>query len=177
MNREEAVKRSPSEHHNYPDIIDSNDGLIELVELDVAGIPSWNRHNSNLNRKIIVEITSYKGISWDAIHFYGKLIVDGVYQATLSNPEKPKNLSFEQEKTYPLLNYKYEFKIKRHLTKEEIEKDPQRWECYDEGDLTQGYEKLDELIKDVKEIIKLRFTGDWDVYIQYPNGKREKLSL
>ena len=61
MNKEEAVKRSPSEYHDYPDTIDSTAGLIEIPELDVVGIPSWNGHNSNLNRKIVLEITSFKG--------------------------------------------------------------------------------------------------------------------
>lgn len=178
MNLQEAFIRCQSEHFNYPEILNSEFGLHEVTELDVIGIPSWNRNNSKNKRKAILEIRTWMGISSNAIHFYGKIIADGVYQATLSNPKKPRSLSFEEEQNHPLLNYHYELKIKRLLTKEEIESDPKRWgDCYDEGDLVEGYEKIDELINDAKEIFNLRFIGDWDFYVQYPRGNKEKITF
>lgn len=172
MTQKEAFERSKSERYVFPDIIDSTSGLYEVPELNVVGIPTWNRLNKNNKRKAVLEITSFKGISSNAIHFYGKIVVDGVYQATLGNIEVPKNLSFDEQREHPLLNYKYEFIVKRPLTKIELEKSPDRWECYFEGDLVKGYETTAELINDAKEIFKLRFTGDWNFIVQYPNGKK-----
>ena len=174
MTFQEAVTRSKSE---YPEIIDSKAGLFEIDELDVVGIPSWNRNNPNKKRKAILEITTFKGISSNAVHFYGKIVVDGVYQATLNNIEKPKNISQENRKKYPLLDYHYEFEIKRPLTKTEITSAPQRWYAYTEGDLTSGYEDIEELINDAKEIIRLRFTGIWEFYVQYPRGNKEIMNI
>jgi hypothetical protein len=174
---DEAIKRCKSEQYEFPAVIDSNAGLIEILELNVIGIPTWNRFNKTKKRKIVLEITSYRGISSNAVHYYGKLVVDGVYQATLDDVEKPRNLSSEQEKKNPLLRYKYIFTIKRPLSNNEIESDPQRWEGYDEGDMTNRYETTAELINDVIEILKLRFTGEWEFTVQYPRGNRETLNF
>lgn len=176
MNLQEAVNRSQSEHNNYPDVINSDYGLIKIPELNAMGISSWDRLNRGLKRKVILEIRTFKGISSDAIHFYGKIIVDGVYVGHLDNPEKPKNLRSEELKPYPCLDYKYEFKIKRPITAQEIKNDQKRWgDYYDEGDLVEGFETTQELISDFKEIIKLRFSGDWKFIIQYPRGNREEI--
>jgi hypothetical protein len=177
MTLQEAINRCKSEHYEFPDIMDSNSGLFEVLELDIIGIPSWNRIDKTRKRKIILEIRTFKGISSDAIHYYGKLIVDGVYQATINNIEKPRNLSDEQEKKYPLLTYKYEFKIRRPLSKKEIETNYDRWYAYSEGDLIEGYETIEELIRDTKDILRLRFIGEWDYWIQYPRGNKEILYI
>lgn len=175
MNLEEVIKRSPSERFDYPGIINSNDGLFEVKDLNVLGIPSWGEKSLHKKRTIVLEITTWMGISSDAIHYYGKIVADGVYQATLDNPTKPRNLNFQEEVQYPLLNYKYEFDIRRPLPQCEINHHSYkgRWDGYDAGDLVKGYEILEELIDDFKEIIKLRFTGDWRVIIQYPRGNKE----
>lgn len=173
MNLEEALNRCVGD--NLPDIIDSSAGLFEIPELGVIGIPTWGRFDKKKKRKAVLEITSFRGISFDAIHIYGKVIIDGVYTATIGNTDKPKNITREQEKEFPLLSYKYEFRIKRPLIQKEIDSDPKRWYAYDEGDLTEGYETFGELINDFKTILKLRFTGEWDFCVQYPNGKLEKI--
>jgi hypothetical protein len=178
MNLEEAVIRCQSEKFNYPEIFDVSSGLYEVPELDVAGIPSWNRNNPKALRKAILEISTFRGISSEAIHYYGKIVVDGVYTATLSDIKISKGISFEQEEIHPLFNYNYVLEISKYLTSIEIEKDPNRWkDYYDEGDLVRGYEKIDELISDAKEILSLRFTGDWVFFVQYPKGNREKLDV
>ena len=177
MNLQEAVERSQCERYNFPDIITSDAGLFSVPELDVFGIPRWDRYNLKKKRKIVIKISTYRGISSDAIHYYSELVVDGVYQATLSNPDKPKNLSIDNLKTYPLLSYDYIFKIKRPLTKYEKTTDVRRWEYYYENDLVDGYEKLTELISDAKEIIRLRFTGKWDCFVENIYGKVEKVNL
>lgn len=175
MNLQEAVNRSRDTYgrYDYPDIIDSSAGLCEFAELGVVGIPSWDRLGRGKTRKAILEIRTFCGISSDAIHCYGKLVVDGVYTATIGNLDKPKGITDGEELNHPLLNYSYQLKITRPLTKFEIDTQPDRWYCAEEGDLVEGYESMQELIRDVKEIFRLRFAGTWDFYIQYPNGKKE----
>lgn len=175
MNLQEAVSRSRDEfgRYEYPNIIDSSSGLFEVAELGVVGIPSWDRLQKGKKRKIVLEVRTWRGISGNAIHYYGKFVIDGVYTAELGNIEKSKSITIEQDEQYPLLRYSYDLKITRPLTKFEIDTQPDRWYCYDEGDLINGYETLADLIADAKEIFKLRFTGEWNFYIQYPNGKKE----
>lgn len=61
------------------------------------------------------------------------------------------------------------------ITIEEIESNPEKWYNYNVGDFTQRYNTLTELISDAKEIFKLRFTGDWNFFVKYPNGKIIKI--
>jgi len=125
------------------------------------------------------EIKTFKGISFDAIHYYGKLVIDGVYVSDIDNEDKPKNLSYEIEKQYPLLNYRYELEIKRPLTKEEKEDEKygDRWLGWRVGDLVDGYENMVILIEDVKEIMRVRFTGDWHFYYETPRGLKQEIQL
>ena len=62
--------------------------------------------------KAIIDITSYRGISSDAIHYYGR------FQTTSD---------FER------------LELKRPITKEELEKYPDRFYCYEEGDMINAF--------------------------------------
>lgn len=178
MNKEEAIKRSQAEKFNYPDVFDINCGLGTFPELGVKGIPSWGRGTLHKGRYAILEIRTFKGISFDAIHYYGKLIIDGVYVDDIERPGYSKNLTKEQETQNPLLNYHYDLKIKRPLTRKEIEGDPKRWgDYYNEGDLIDGYEDMNVLIEDTKEIMRIRFAGDWGFFYETPRGQMQKITL
>jgi hypothetical protein len=63
------------------------------------------------------------------------------------------------------------------ITQKEIDSNPQRWQAFNEGDMTEGSESIEELISDAKKIFALRFSGKWCFVIQYPKGNRETLSL
>lgn len=175
MTIEEAVSRS--KNNMFPDIIDSKSGLYEVAELNVVGIPTWDRKKTNKKRKAILKITTHRGISTTAIHFYGKIIVDGVYQATLGNIEKVTNISQEDIKKHPFLSYDYIFEIKKPITKYDIETNPTRYYAYKPGMLTNGFDDIEELINYAKEIFKLRFTGDWEFLILYPRGNKEIVNI
>lgn len=176
MNLKEAVERSDNEKFSFPDIIDSKAGLFELPDLNIVGVSSWKR-NINKRRKAILEIRTFRGISSGAVHFYGKIIADGVYTAHLDDIESAFTISYELEEKYPLLQYSYEFVMKRPITKEEIDASPDKLYYLKDGDLINKFNTMNQLINDAKEIFKLRFTGDWDYYIQYPAGRKEKIIL
>ena len=74
MDRKLLTPHFPGE--KYPDIITSTAGLGDVIELGVTGIPSWGRVTYN-RRAITLEMSTYIGISSDAVHYYGKLVVDG----------------------------------------------------------------------------------------------------
>lgn len=59
----------------------------------------------------IVNITTFRGISFDAIHFYGSLRIIGIENVELY----------------------------RSITQAEIDKNPDRWYNYEEGDLTKCF--------------------------------------
>lgn len=177
MTLQEAVNRSQSEHNDYPDIIDSSAGLYETPELNVVGIPTWDRRNIGIKRKVVLKISTFIGISSNATHYYGTLYVDGVYNARLDDIEIPRNLSSREIKPHPLYDYKYDFKILRPITKEEIELNPDKNYHYKEGDLIRNFNSTKSLIDDAIEIFKLRFTGDWRFIVEYPRGNKEEIQI
>lgn len=79
----------------------------------------------------------------------------------------------------PLAHYTYELVLKRPLTKEEIDKDPERWgDYYNEGDLTNCFETIEDVIDLAKQVFRLRFTGEWEFYVESPYNKyRGKLEI
>lgn len=177
MEIKEAIRLCDSESYIYPDILDSSIGLGRHETVDVIGIISWDRKNKGTRRKIIIKITTFRGISSDAVHFYAKLIVDGVYTANINDLDKCENVSRKQEQEFPELGYKYNFNIRRIVNQAEIDLNPKMWEYYDGGDQTDRFTTKLELISHATELIKLRFTGDWDVFVEHPRGDMEKLNI
>lgn len=169
MTLQEAVARTNG-CKNLPDVISSDAGLITIEELNVVGIPSWDRKNVGKPRKVLLKITTWRGISTEAIHYYGVLIVDGVYTAKMGDLQTTQNLSEEEEEKYPLLKYSYSLKITRQILQSEIDQDADRWYSYEVGDNTNAFETIEELISVAREICNLRFSGNWQFLLQYPNG-------
>jgi hypothetical protein len=181
MDLQEAVRRSQHERLDFPDVINSSAGFIIVPEINVEGLPVWNPNRINRKRRVVLNIRTFRGISTNAIHFYGELNVEGVIARILDSEPVLMNSRFlnsSEEKLYPLLTYRYDFKITRPITQKEIDSGINRWGGYLKvGDLIEAFNSVQELISDAKEIMKLRFTGDWEYLIQYPRGNKEQLEL
>lgn len=170
MDLKQAVQLCTHDYREYPDIFDTNIGLNIVDPIKkLHAVKTWED-----KRTVSFEITSWIGISWNAIHYYGKLIVEGV---AMEYDDEPDCYTYTDEKKYPLASSKYELKINRLLTKEEFDKEPDRWSGFVVGDLVNAYESVGDLIDHAKEIIKLRFVGDWNYEIIYPSGKKEKMII
>lgn len=127
-------------------------------------------------RNVKIEITSFRGVSCGAQHYYAKIIADGikifsyekgtggkvrkVYHGGYVCDEYSKLL-----KNNPLWDLFYEIEVCRPLTQQEIDEDPERWEYYDAGQLTNAFYTKEEAIKQAKDIIKARFDVDWIIKI------------
>lgn len=81
------------------------------------------------------------------------------------------------DKNIPLAHYIYELVLKRPLTKEEIDKDPERWgDYYNEGDLTNCFKTIEDVIELAKQVFRLRFTGEWEFYVESPYGINKQMN-
>lgn len=103
--------------------------------------------DKTINRpKAIIEITSYRGTSSGAMHFYGKL----------------KDLiEFES------------FELKRPITKEELEKYPDRFYCYEEGDMIDAFNSWRDVIDTGAKVAKEKGIDLKDVAVEgIPNTPR-----
>jgi hypothetical protein len=170
MNLEQAIKQSDNPRYDYPDIFKDDCGLdIVIADKKLHAVKSWTYRNANRKRRATLNITSFVGVSFNAIHYYGRIEIDGV---EMEYNEKLGITTSANEDQYPLGAYKYRLELTRPLTKKELNDDPERWgDYYYEGDLTNCFETIENLISLAKEVFKLRFTGDWDFYVESPFGR------
>ena len=96
--------------------------------------------------KAIIEITSYRGISSGAMHFYGKLRITSDFES---------------------------FELKRPITKEELEKYPDRFYCYEEGDMINAFNTWRDVIDTGAKVSEEKGIDLNDVAVDgIPNTKR-----
>lgn len=96
--------------------------------------------------KAIIEITSYRGISSGAMHFYGKLRITSDFES---------------------------FELKRPITKEELEKYPDRFYCYEEGDMINVFNTWRDVIDTGAKVSEEKGIDLNDVAVDgIPNTKR-----
>lgn len=167
MTREQIIQQSQSERYDYPDIFTDKIGL-DLV--DPKGltkvVPSWGKcRTRNNKRKVLLCITTFCGISFDAIHYYAELKVQGV---EWEYKDEPGTFTWRSDKKEPLVHYSYDLQLTRPLTEEEMKKEPDRWEYYHVGSLVRGFEHLPEMFDLAKEVFNTRFEGEWDFAVDAP---------
>lgn len=171
----ELILCSSNEKVNYPDIFTEDCGLdIFNPSKKTHAIPSWGANMRYKIRRVIIEISTYRGISFNAKHYYGKLIVDGVHMEYDDTPGK-SNMDFAFEKEEPLSGYKYDLFLKRRITKEDIEKYPDDFGDYEIKDLTNRFNSKQEIIDLALKVFKHRFIGNWDLYLKDIHGNIKKL--
>lgn len=79
---------------------------------------------NNSPRTVTLDITTYRGVSWNAVHYYGNIIIDGV---SFSPEDSPNTYTmctetYEAEEKNPLAAGFYRIELVRPVTSEEIEK-------------------------------------------------------
>lgn len=177
MTLEQIVNQSQGEGCVYPNIFPYNCGLdIVLPKKKLHAVRSWGYTKGNQKRRATLEITTFRGVSSNAIHYYGKINIQGVNMEYDGEPGHSKMIF---DTNIPLAHYTYNLVLKRPLTKEEINKDSQRWgDYYDEGDLTNCFETIEDVIELAKQVFRLRFNGEWEFYVESPYSKyRGKLEI
>lgn len=119
-----------------------------------------------------LDITSWRGISINAIHYYGEIVAMGPY---LSKTDEHGDslcvggficdewgaMSRNDRK---FVNEDYRIEVVRPLSQNEIDEDPERWRGYIEGCSVNSFCSLDDVISISKKIIRARFPG-WTMEI------------
>ncbi len=79
MTLEQIVKQSQGEQYVYPDVFTDKCGLDIILSNDkLHAVRSWGYTKGNPKRRATLEITTFRGISFNAVHHYGKIKIQGV---------------------------------------------------------------------------------------------------
>lgn len=115
----------------------------------------------------------YIGTSWNAVHYYGNLDIEGI---SFSQEDSPNTMTmcsetYDAEEKNPLAGGMYHIELVRPVTREEIEEDNSRWCGYEIGDNTNAFHSPEDVIALAKEVCKARFKGNWILKIVDYSGK------
>lgn len=118
--------------------------------------------NCKRPREVKLEINSFRGVAWDAVHYYGTLKVSG---ARIKKKGCDGCFCGYLGKDTPLFkNLDIVIELWRYITEEEHKADPHRYEEYME--VTNGWYDKSSIKKFAKEVFKARFKGDWKLVIK-----------
>lgn len=150
---------------DFPLVIDDQAGLDFKDEETKAILANTGLfEKKSKTRAVKLEITSFRGISWGAIHYYGKLIADGISFQLLDKPNTTTT-NWDARKQNPFYQWRYKFDLKRPVTQQEIDKNPDRWDYYVPGNFTTSFDTKEEIIALAKECFKMRFAGEWELWV------------
>ena len=171
MDIKEAIEHC-WDRKDYPEVFRDDAGLdISIPGFITRG--SWIENNSP--RTVTLDVTTYRGVSWDAVHYYGNITIEGV---SFSPEDSPNTYvvckeTYEAEEKNPLAAGSYKIELVRPVTSEEIEEDSTRWDGYEVGDKTNAFNSPEDVIDLAKEVYKARFLGNWKLEIIDLNGETE----
>lgn len=132
---------------------------------------SWK----NSKRFATLEISTFKGISFDAIHYYGELNIEGVSMISDENPNRI-TMSSSIEKEFPLSQNSYIFTLRRKISEKEIREFEDRYMFYSPGDFVENFNSTEDIINLFKEIKENMFVGEWEFFVKFPY-KNEVINL
>lgn len=163
----EEIEQAMCGKNNYPFIIEDTAGL--GYKDDKYFTTSVRRSiREQASRRVTLEITSYRGVSSGAEHYYGKLIAQGVEFAYIERPTTTTT-PWKIIKTNPLFDFIYEFELKRPLTEKEISSggryNTERWQGYTLGSYTNAFTDKQEIKDLALACFKARFKGNWELWI------------
>lgn len=155
-----ALEHSQDEG-SYPDVFPKDYGM----DFHLDENPNWFPMEKHTPRNIILEISSFRGICADAVHYYGTIMADGINICSKGESghivshsgylgEEFKNLPKEKQDSY---HGQYKIHVARILTEEEYNNDPNRWEFYYPGCKVTAFDSVSEIEKIAKVIVSARF--------------------
>lgn len=136
----------------------------EGFQFDLSGktYTTMGSYTKNKKRLINIEISSFCGLCWDAVHYYAKLYIN--VGNVCGNSSVIGYLGgIEIPNEYQTI----EGEFVRPLTQKEIDKQPGRWRYgYQVGDLVNAFESLEEIESLIKNLKKKFSSKEWKVEIR-----------
>ena len=164
----------------FPDVMPLDFGMDFHLETKPELYPKINysydwKNPDNKERTVKLVISTFRGMCWEAIHYYGKLRADGIdiIEEQVDKDGKTHRMTVggficEEFRNMPNKDFYdswYDFEIVRPVTQEEIDKDPDRWYGYEPGWTTNAFYSKQEIIKIAKKVVAARFPG-WKFVIE-----------
>lgn len=136
-------------------------------------------YNDEFPRPAVLDITSWRGISAGAIHYYGEIQIRGLMQELVKVGKKDDPF-FKKGHTYGMSDcpeeaQSFHIQVTRPVTQTDLDMDGGRaFECYNIGDPTHRFETEEELIAAAKKSFKRIFGSGWKLVLKVPVKKQDE---
>ena len=152
---------------NTPLIIES-DSVKNGDKVVVDGVEyfanlSWVRKKRK--RTVTLIITSYRGISSNAIHYYGKLEFDEIDAEFKKDDGNGMWNTFPSDE-FPICWQDWKIEVLREINEEDKTTHKTRFEGYRIGEPTNRFNTNDGVINKAKQVFYRRFRGDWEFKVK-----------
>jgi hypothetical protein len=108
-------------------------------------------------KTVTLKVSTWRGISGGAVHYYGKLEFHSVDFAREGSESRLSSCGYG----VPDYLESGKFELTRPVTQAEIDANPKMWEAYHDGDKTDRFDKVQEVIDRGTEIFDKWFEKGW----------------
>lgn len=108
-------------------------------------------------KTVTLKVSTWRGISGGAVHYYGKLEFHSVDFAREGSDSRLSSCGYG----VPDYLESGKFELTRPVTQAEIDANPKMWEAYHDGDKTDRFDKVQEVIDRGTEIFDKWFENGW----------------
>lgn len=162
--------------NKYPDVFPEDYGMDFHLDSNPELYTKKLMYGSD-KRRCIIEITSFAGICFGAVHYYAKIKADGVHICR-DDVDKDGNKTTVYIGGYICKEFKelprdkqaeyssfYDIEITRPVTQDDIDSDKIRWEGYEVGYKTNAFYTKEDAIETAKRVAKARFPKGWIIKV------------
>lgn len=125
----------------------------------VDGNNLYESKEHNKPRELRLEISTFKGVSMDAVHYYGSLVSNSTQ--FYENGGGGNLIS----SAFPKASQGVKVNVTSPLTQDEFNRDPLRWETWKVGNYMNAYTTEDELKDVARKIFNQHFDEGWKLKI------------
>lgn len=153
---DKRIKNRCMDRGKYPFVIPDNYGegiMGKKYYTDVAQKP----------REVYLRISTFRGLCWDAQHYYGKLYAFGAPIKEIGGDPQYSCCGYLGEDQALFKDVSIDIELWREVTERERKSN---WNRYGTHDMTSGWCDKDALISFGKKVFAARFSGNWKLKIE-----------
>lgn len=144
--------------------LDANVGMgYEFIHNNERLKTSYTPRLKDGKRVLLFRINSFKGVSWDAIHYY--CTVESYVNYDITDKPGWSRGIFDFPEGFPEDSKDMKFELVRELTQKEIDENPERWRSCEVGDKVIAFETKEEILK-IIEKLKPAFGEGWSFRLE-----------
>ena len=152
--------------------VDLGVGVQKLIDGKLCtATREYGGRDKNYLKTVTLNISSFVGVSIGAQHCYGVLRASGVEFEREGSASRYSPVGSKIPAYLQAIN----FEITREVIQAMIDADPEMWEYYDAGGVTDRFDTVEEIVKKAKAVFKQWFGKGWKLVLEKDWSNEKKV--